>query len=548
VWHTGRGPYTESSIPGGAPYTRRAMAVDVRKEPAAFAAAPRSAARRALRSPGVPLAGIVAIAALLRFPTLDLQSYWFDESVTVVDTVRPGFFETLRAIPDMEVTPPLYFVLAWLWAQPFGEGEVGLRSLSALVGVLTVPVAYAAAARLVSRRAALAGAALVALHPLLVWYSQEARAYSLLALLGALSFLFFVRAVQGERRALTWWALASALALATHYFAVFVVIAEAVWLLVLAARRRERVRSTALAVAGVAGAGAALIPLVAHQFGGGGADWVDSQRLGERIDDGLHKLLLGPPDPVYSRKALALAMLVFVLWLLYRLVRWLVGLVRARRLPHPLAAARRFYRERPGAALALTVGLAGVVTPLVMAIFGVDYFLHRYLLAAAVPLLIGVVGIVEPRRRLAAVAFVLACSAYLTLVVASFRDPIMQRPDWRDAAKALGPVRTDRAVVLDPFWPEQLWVYGHGLGGMPPQGWKVREIAAIRHINAPAPATPLRFRRVERHQTNHLVVTRFVADARRRVTPTSLEKALAVPRGTAGLQLRPGSPPPRRGE
>ena len=41
-----------------------------------------------------------------------------------------------------ESTPPLYYALAWLWAKLFGDGEVGLRSLSAIVGTLTVPLAY----------------------------------------------------------------------------------------------------------------------------------------------------------------------------------------------------------------------------------------------------------------------------------------------------------------------------------------------------------------------------------------------------------------------
>ena len=68
---------------------------------------------------------------------------------------------------------------------------------------------------------------------MLLWYSQEARAYALLALLCALSLLYFVRALRrGEPRATSsLWGVASALALATHYFAVFPIVAEAVWLL-----------------------------------------------------------------------------------------------------------------------------------------------------------------------------------------------------------------------------------------------------------------------------------------------------------------------------
>ena len=56
-----------------------------------------------------------------------------------------------------------------------GTGEFGLRSLSALAGVATVPVAYLIGVELRGRRAGLMAAALVAVNPMLLWYSQEAR-------------------------------------------------------------------------------------------------------------------------------------------------------------------------------------------------------------------------------------------------------------------------------------------------------------------------------------------------------------------------------------
>ncbi len=187
------------------------------------------------------LGAVVALAALIRFATLDVQSFWQDEAVTV-GLVRLGFGDMLRAIPDSESTPPLYYALAWVWSRVFGDGEVGLRALSALLGTLTVPVVYAIATRLVTSRAGLVAAVLAAVNPLLVWYSQEARAYALLVLLCALSILFFleVRAQPSGQR-LAAWAAVSGLALATHYFAGFLVVTEAVWLLA-ALGGRDRLR------------------------------------------------------------------------------------------------------------------------------------------------------------------------------------------------------------------------------------------------------------------------------------------------------------------
>ncbi len=155
--------------------------------------------------------------------------------------LRLDFDDLLRTIPESEATPYLYYVLAWPWTRLFGFGEVGLRSLSALAGAAIVPVAYGAGAVLVSRRTGLVAAALVSVHPFLVWYAQEARAYSLFALLAAVRLLFFGHALRaGGRWAFVGWALASSLALATHYFAVFLIVPEAVWLLLRSPARRLR--------------------------------------------------------------------------------------------------------------------------------------------------------------------------------------------------------------------------------------------------------------------------------------------------------------------
>ena len=62
---------------------------------------------------------IVAAGAVLRFVTLDSQSLWYDEAVTA-QLLQMDFGAMLRAIPDSESTPPLYYVLAWLWTHVFG--------------------------------------------------------------------------------------------------------------------------------------------------------------------------------------------------------------------------------------------------------------------------------------------------------------------------------------------------------------------------------------------------------------------------------------------
>ena len=230
------------------------------------------------RSAWVPwvLGAAIVIAAAIRFSTLGMQSYHHDEAWTAGVVLHSNLFTTLGKVSATESTPPLYYVLAWSWTKLFGTGEWGLRSLSALFGVATIPVVYLIARRMAGGAAGAAAAALAAVNPALIWYSQEARSYSLLVLLSALGFLFFLRARDGyARRDLFWWAALSVLATTTHYFGAMPAAIEAALLLVGAGRRRG---AALIAVAVVALGALALAPLAVHQGNAGHADWIG--RLG----------------------------------------------------------------------------------------------------------------------------------------------------------------------------------------------------------------------------------------------------------------------------
>ena len=223
------------------------------------------------------LTGLTVLGAVLRLATVSHQSFWLDEALAARE-LHMSFGAMLRSINHGEPNPPLFFVLAWPWAKVFGTSEAGIRSLSVLAGTALIPVAYLCGRDLVSRRAGLLAAAFVALSPFMIWYSQEAREYMLLALFCAVSFLFFARLWhRSSRRNLIWWATFSALALLTHYFAAFVVWPEAAALLF-----RQRKRSTVLAVAVVAVVQIALLPhFLSHEAHPAG--WIGAFPLSVRI-------------------------------------------------------------------------------------------------------------------------------------------------------------------------------------------------------------------------------------------------------------------------
>ena len=128
---------------------------------------------------------------------------------------------------------------------------------------------------------------------MLIWYSQEARNYALLVFLAALSFLFFVWVVQGRGTRWLWgWVAASALALATHYFALALILPEAAWLLW---RRRDALPAVALSIGAVGAVGVALLPLATSQRGN--APWIALSPLDERMLRVPQHLLVGMSVP-----------------------------------------------------------------------------------------------------------------------------------------------------------------------------------------------------------------------------------------------------------
>ena len=192
--------------------------------PARSDAAVAARTSRAVRVASVPtetwlVGGVVALGAVLRFATLGAQSYWFDEAQAAHE-LHLSLGSMLSSMVAVETAPPLYFVLGWVWVHLFGAGEVALRSLSALAGTALIPIAYLCGRELVSRRAGLLTAAFVAVSPFMIWYSQEAREYMLVAAFCGASLVFFTRAWRDPSgRNIAWWTLFSVLALLTHYFA-----------------------------------------------------------------------------------------------------------------------------------------------------------------------------------------------------------------------------------------------------------------------------------------------------------------------------------------
>jgi hypothetical protein len=446
-----------------------------------------------------PLAALTVLAAALRLSTLDLQSFWYDEAFTPVHVLHASLGATLHAFVHTENNPPLWYLVVWAWSRLAGTGEVALRLPSALAGIATVPVAWGIGRELAGRRAALLAGAIVAVNPLLVWYSQEARPYAFYVLFAALALLCMLRADRDPTpRRLALFACSGVLALLSHYFAVFLVVPMALWL---ARPRRGAV--------GPGGGGSFGVPFAAararaREGGAGGEGDGGAGRggfFGVPFAAARARAREGGPGgegdggggffalPFAAARAHArmaprrntvapLATVVLVGAALVPLAlaqgghgtQWIGQWPLAAR----LEAIPQYYltgytgsslghgiellvallmlagvgyglwrvltpRESDGALLALGIAACGVLAPVGLALAGADYLAPRNVVAAMVPLSAGIAVIVVARRtgRVGIALGGLIALAFLALTIDVDLSPRLQRGDWRGVAGVL---------------------------------------------------------------------------------------------------------------
>jgi mannosyltransferase len=465
-----------------------------------------------------PLLAITALAAILRLGTLGSQSFWYDEAFTPVHVLRPGLGATLHNVVHTENTPPLWYLLEWAMSRLLGTGVVALRLLSALAGIATVPVAWAIGREFQgppTRRAAIVTAALVASSPLLVWYSQEARAYGLFVFTASLALLCFLRALHKPSNGrLGAFALTASLALLTHYFAVFLLIPMGLWLVwsvwpagphgERAAQERtanpQNLPRILCAVALPLLAGLALIPLILAQ-GGHGTQWIGEWALASRLEAIPQYYLTGYTGAALGHGVELLVLLVILAGFGYGLWSTLTP------------------REERGALIALTVAGAGVLIPIVLAVLGADYLAPRNLVAAMVPVsaLLAIVIAAQRTGRVGMGFAALLALALLALTIDVDLSPRLRRGDWAGVATVLRGAQPDHVITTVELGAAPLEYYLPPLHNLA-RGSRVTvtEIdetgyAPLRKSAGRPPAPG--FRLSQRRDIHGLIVYRFTSSA-----------------------------------
>ncbi|MBL7182909.1 MAG: glycosyltransferase family 39 protein [Anaerolineae bacterium] len=172
---------------------------------------------------------VIILAFALRIYRLDHQSIWYDEGVSVY-FANQGLKDLVAGV-SADNHPPLHFFSLHLWLKLAGQSEFSIRFLSLISGVLSVPLLFKLGRELFNRRVGLLAAFLLSISPFHVWFSQEARMYTLAALLGLASvytFVLLLRKGASSARRHIWlsYVVTSTLGLYTHFYVAFIILFE----------------------------------------------------------------------------------------------------------------------------------------------------------------------------------------------------------------------------------------------------------------------------------------------------------------------------------
>ncbi|MCI0995242.1 glycosyltransferase family 39 protein [Pseudomonas corrugata] len=173
------------------------------------------------------LAGAMIVGCYLRLHNIDTHGLWLDEAFSVAVSDPDNSFKRVYERTLLDVHPPLYQALLWLFYKVFGYAEISGRYLSVFFGVLLIPSVFCLGWKFFGRRTGLICAWLVAVNFYLITYSQETRSYALLVLLVVLSFLVFLTLVHNPTALnAVLYAVVTAMLVNTHYFGFFPVLAQ----------------------------------------------------------------------------------------------------------------------------------------------------------------------------------------------------------------------------------------------------------------------------------------------------------------------------------
>jgi len=413
--------------------------------------------------------GLIALATALRLAGIARESIWLDEATSLM-LARMTLPELIRTT-SLDVHPPLYYILLHFWIS-LGQSEAIIRGLSTVAGVLNVLIIYGLGRILFDSQTGWIAAALLAVAPFHVWYSQEARMYAWVTTLMSASVLLALWFWRG-RRWLAWigYVLVTAAALYTHYYAVFSILVVNLFFVYLLLRggyapgwRGYCAFDKRLFWSWAAAQGVVLVlflpwlPMFLVPMTTGGEGWVT-------FGAGKPSLAVLPQTAVLymvggarAQYPLLVRRLAYVLFV----GAFVVGLWPRRRPSRDQGTGARGQPADPRflipgetealgfslAYLALPLGIAWVSSQILKPMYSA-----RYMLPFLIPFLLLVArGVRNVPWAVARVVLLVALVAVMGVGIAA-QVKTLDKPDWRSwSAKLIQAVQKDDLVLFMPGW------------------------------------------------------------------------------------------------
>ncbi len=180
------------------------------------------------------IALILIISFLMRIWALDFQSLWLDELHTLVeaDPDQP-WSHLFQALTCCDQHPPLYFIVERFAYVLFGHTSFVARIISVIAGTVSIWAMYCFGKEILNKRLGLIVAILTSVNHYNLKYSQEARGYIFAFLFATLSFIYLIRLVKSpNRKYALLYALYTLCLLYSHYYSLFVVVAQGILALI----------------------------------------------------------------------------------------------------------------------------------------------------------------------------------------------------------------------------------------------------------------------------------------------------------------------------
>ncbi|MGE5831850.1 MAG: glycosyltransferase family 39 protein [Methanomicrobiales archaeon] len=384
---------------------------------------------------------LTILGAFLRLFQLGAASLWLDEASTLT-FARESVTQIWGSLSSAtEFHPPLFYWMEHAMLA-FGDGEVVLRIIPAIFGILTIPVFYLLGAEILDRNTGLLAAALLTFSPFQIYYSQEARDYAMMLFFFSLAFLFFLRLLRswGRRDALL-FGVFSALAFWAHFYAFVPIVALLIFVLAVKAKEMARdPRSAIPLVISILVFSLLTLPLIYYAV----------QLFGK----------ITGSAPTFGTQGIQTISLTFM-----QISGFSEILAYAFVVLFVLGAASLFTRDRMRA----TLLVFAIVGPLLLSIF-LSYRMPMnpryliYLLAAFLP---GIALLIRPAcslfrsRNLVYGALILALVINLPVLVPYYTT--QQKDDWRGASRELtGLAAPGDLVVAIPGYVHQPLDYYYG--------------------------------------------------------------------------------------